>query len=229
MSIGGGVVGGVVGGVIGAGIWAGISYFTGIEIGWVAWGVGGLVGLGCSWGSRGGGAVLGCMAVVITLLAIAGGKYAAVHLMIRNEVGSEQEFLQSTLATLQDDEVVVSYMADEIIEAMEVQGQTIEWPAGTDPNEASGESDYPPAVWSQASTRWEQMSAQERDEYREQLAGQIRVGVRAFFSDVSSRGFLASFGAMDLLFFALAVVTAFRIAARGLAPAAETDTPANTE
>ena len=40
----GALAGGVVAGSIGALIWAAIAYFTGYEVGWVAWGVGGLVG-----------------------------------------------------------------------------------------------------------------------------------------------------------------------------------------
>ena len=46
MNMGRGIIGGALGGLIGAVIWAGISYFTGYEIGWIAWGVGGMVGLG---------------------------------------------------------------------------------------------------------------------------------------------------------------------------------------
>jgi hypothetical protein len=40
------LVGGLVAGAIGAGIWAVIAYFTGFELGWIAWGVGLLVGVG---------------------------------------------------------------------------------------------------------------------------------------------------------------------------------------
>ena len=39
-------LGGLVGGAIGAAIWAGIVYAIHVEIGWLAWGVGALVGLG---------------------------------------------------------------------------------------------------------------------------------------------------------------------------------------
>jgi hypothetical protein len=36
--------GGAVAGLIGAAIWAAIGYFSGLEIGWIAWGIGMLVG-----------------------------------------------------------------------------------------------------------------------------------------------------------------------------------------
>ena len=143
MNIIGGIIGGVLCGIIGAAIWAGISYGTGYEIGWIAWGVGGLVGLGCAWGSKGSGALPGTVAIIVTLLSILGGKYAAVELSIRKEIGSETEAVQSALAELQDDELVVSYLSDEIIEDRSSRGETVEWPPGVDPAEATKQSDLP--------------------------------------------------------------------------------------
>jgi hypothetical protein len=217
MRIGGAIVGGALAGFLGAMIWAGISYFTGFEIGWIAWGIGGMVGLGCVWGGKGSSNLLGLTAVVITLLSILAGKYAAVELSIRNEIGSEEEVLQNALAALQDDEVVVSYLADEIIEEQEARGETIKWPSGVNPEETSHQQDYPPAIWSKAASRWKEMPPEEQEEYREQLADQVRANVQAFMGNISSYGFLYSFGLMDLLFFGLAVTTAFKIAARGSA------------
>lgn len=205
-------------------IWAGISCFTGFEIGWIAWGVGGLVGLGCVWGSQGSGRALGVAAVVITLLSILAGKYAAVELSIRREIGSQEEVLQSAVAELQKDEVVISYLADEIVEERQSQGETIQWPAGVNPEEASQQSDYPVAVWSEAASKWEGMPTQEREQYREQLKEHVRTNVQAFFSNISSYGFRSSFGVMDLLFFGLAVATAFKIATNESTPDTQPDT-----
>jgi hypothetical protein len=48
------LVGAVAGGALGAFIWALVACLTGFEIGYVAWGVGGLVGFGCyALGGRG--------------------------------------------------------------------------------------------------------------------------------------------------------------------------------
>ena len=223
MRIGGAIVGGALAGFVGAMIWAGISYFTGFEIGWIAWGVGGMVGLGCVWGSKGSGNLLGLTAVVITLLSILAGKYAAVEFSIRNEIGTEEEVLHNALAGLQDDEVVVSYLADEIIAEQEARGDTITWPTGVNPEEAIRQQDYPPDIWSKAASKWKEMSPEDQENYREQLADQIRANVQAFMGDVSSYGFLHSFGFMDLLFFGLAVTTAFKIAAGGSAHDTESD------
>ena len=52
MNMIGALVGGVVGGLIGAAAWAAVTYFSGWEIGLIAWGIGGLVGLGVHLGTR---------------------------------------------------------------------------------------------------------------------------------------------------------------------------------
>ena len=228
MNIGRGILGGALGGLVGALIWAGVSSFAGFEIGWIAWGVGGLVGLGCVWGSKGQGNVLGSVAVVITIISILAGKYFAVEFCIRDEIGSEQGVLQSALAGIQDDEVAISYLADEIIQERLANGDDVQWPAGVNPEEATRQSDYPPVIWSRALSKWEGMSPQEREQYRDQLTEQIRVGVQTYFSDASAFGFLNSFGPMDMLFFGLAVATAFKIAARGSAYDTKSDADTDT-
>ena len=224
MNMGRSIIGGALGGLVGAVIWAGISCFTGYEIGWIAWGVGGLVGLGCAWGGRGGGRALGVIAVVITLVSIMAGKYAAVELSIRREIGSQEDVLQSALTNLQKDDVVVSYLADEIIGQREAQGETIQWPSGVNPEQADQPSDYPPAIWPEAASKWDGMSTQEREQYRDQLEERIRTDVQTFFSDISTFGFRNSFGVMDVLFFALAIATAFKIATRQTVHATQPDT-----
>lgn len=223
MNMGRGIIGGALAGLVGAVIWAGVAYFTGYEIGWIAWGVGGMVGLGCFWASKGNSNQLGTIAVVITLLSILAGKYAAVEFGIRSEIGSKEEILQNALAGLQEDEVVVSYLADEVIAVRQAKGDDIRWPTGVNPEEASQQSDYPPAIWSEALSAWEGKSPTEREAYRDQLAQRTRINVQAFFSDISVSGFFGSFAPMDLIFFGLAVSTAFRIAARGATKRTESD------
>ena len=40
------VIGGIFGGMVGVFIWVEVGYFTHYEVGWIAWGVGFLVGFG---------------------------------------------------------------------------------------------------------------------------------------------------------------------------------------
>ena len=205
-----GIIGGVLAGAIGATIWAAIAYFTGYEIGYVAWGVGALVGFGCVLGARSGSPALGVMAVVITLVSIVAGKYAAVKFSVQNELSSE--VLQNALNELEDDEVVISYLADEIVTEQEALGRDIEWPNGVDPEEATRESDYPRDIWKQATRQWNDKSLEEQDDYRAQIADHIEANIQVIMNIVSKAGFMESFGVMDILFFLLAVSTAFKIA-----------------
>src|SRR5262245_9387722 len=83
MNIGKWVIGGLVGGRIGAGIWAGIVYATHRQIGWIAWGVGALVGVGVRLAAgEEYGPKPGVTAAVIAILALIAGKFAAVYLIV---------------------------------------------------------------------------------------------------------------------------------------------------
>jgi hypothetical protein len=86
----------------------------------------------------------------------------------------------------------------------------------------------PWAVWSEALLVWDGMPSEERETYRGQLAQRIQVNVQAFFEEASAFGFQNSFALMDLLFFGLALSTAFRIAARGSARGTEPDARVDT-
>jgi hypothetical protein len=68
-----GIFAGIIAGIAGALVWAIVAYFTGFEIGWLAWGVGALVGAAVAWGSEG-TQTTGVVAVIITVIAIIAGK-----------------------------------------------------------------------------------------------------------------------------------------------------------
>ena len=65
------------------------------------------------------------------------------------------------------------------------------------------------------------MSEQERQAYRAELAEGLRDEVGAFYDGAIKVGFTESFAALDLLFFGLAILTAFRIAGRRAPQTAE--------
>jgi hypothetical protein len=77
------VIGGAVGGAIGAAIWAGIAYFTGYEVGWIAWGVGALAGVGTMAGAReSAGFMSGIVASAIALASLLAGKFVAGSMVL---------------------------------------------------------------------------------------------------------------------------------------------------
>ncbi len=64
----------VVGAGIGAAIWYIVAMKTHMEIGYVAWAVGGLAGFGMAFGSRRAGAVPGAVAALVSVVAIVAAK-----------------------------------------------------------------------------------------------------------------------------------------------------------
>lgn len=74
------MLGGLVAAGIGGAVWGAIAVWTGYEIGYVAWGVGLLCGLGVVMMSQGKrGILLQIIAVVTSVLGIAIGKYGVFH------------------------------------------------------------------------------------------------------------------------------------------------------
>ena len=68
-------------GVLGAAAWAGLSIFANFEVGYLAWGIGGLVGVATiKLGGR--GMPMAVAAAVISLLSIFGGKFIAMQARI---------------------------------------------------------------------------------------------------------------------------------------------------
>jgi hypothetical protein len=206
------VIGGVVGGMIGAGVWAAIAYFASLEVGWIAWGVGLLVGVGVAMGNRGeGSTAAGVMAAVIALLSVAAGKYAAVQLLVPDE----SELVANSVAALENKELLVSYVADGVVVEFEAEGRPVDWPAGSDPQQAAEQADYPADVWAVAQARWDSMPADSQEVFRMQIAANIEASAAAFRDALAQQGFLGSFGLFDIVFFGLAIYTAFKIAQAG--------------
>ena len=79
------VSGGLIGGFVGAAIWAAIIALTEYEIGWIAWAVGALVGIGVRIGSSGEeGPWLGILSVLIAFASIYAGKAFGLYFLAVN-------------------------------------------------------------------------------------------------------------------------------------------------
>lgn len=84
-----GALGGGVAGLVGMGVWAVLAYGTHMEVGWVAWGIGALVGF-AAWRCAGARSVaLGGIAAGITFLAIMGGSYLPLRTLVRESLRSD--------------------------------------------------------------------------------------------------------------------------------------------
>ncbi len=208
------VIAGVIGGAIGAVVWAVVAGVTGYEVGWIAWGIGGAVGYAVAFGNRDGSIAptpAGVVAVVLSVLSIVAGKYLTVQFLIPDD----SEMVSMFTAELDDEELLISYVADAIVEERESAGDVVVWAEDVDPDYATTEGEYPADIWSEAESRWTDFSDQARDEFRTGIETEIRTNLEAQLPELrelmGASGFWGSFGGMDVVFFGLAMVTAFGI------------------
>lgn len=202
---------GVAAGAFGAAVWAAIVYFFALEIGWLAWGVGLLVGVAVVFGNEGEKSkAAGTAAAIIAALSVIVGKYTAVQAF----ASETDEMVAETRQLIQDnDEYVISYLADEVVAEYEMEGRELHWPGDTLPMEAVAETDYPADVWATAEARWDSMGPAGQEEFRAQTATTFEETAAMFQDMLVEEGFRSSFSGIDFLFFGLAVVTAYQIAA----------------
>lgn len=100
----GGIVGAAIGAFAGALIWAVLSASTGYEVGYVAWGVGGLVGFGAVLlGGR--GTAMGVLCAILALVSIFAGKVLSVRFAAPAQIRKvlEAHFTQANFDALQAD------------------------------------------------------------------------------------------------------------------------------
>lgn len=91
------VLAGILAAVLAAVLWAVIAYATGYEIGWVAWGVGALIGFAVAKSSREPSPALGATAAVIAVGALILAKILILEFALPSVV--EQEVLKNRQAT----------------------------------------------------------------------------------------------------------------------------------
>ena len=205
-----GILGGSMAGAMGAALWAFFAYLLHVESKWIAIAVGAMVGTGVARASRDGGRSPGLVAVGIAVLALLVGKYAAVHLSTHDALqpGAARSAVD---VAMQDRDVLVAMVADELL--LE-RGQSRR---SAGPDDDALRSTYPPRIWADAQARWDAMSPGERHHVREAARARAeaeRAVLARAPEQATARAFRQSFDAMDLLFFAIAIAVAFRLATR---------------
>jgi hypothetical protein len=206
-------------GLLAALIWAGFSYATGRELGWIAWGVGLIIGLGVRLANPDayGGWVPGILAAVLAVPSLLGGKYLAVRFIMAREFAS--------LAIPEEDNVELAKvgLANEVVAEYEAKKKTLNWPKKTrlitsaTKGPQTGD-EFPADVWRETGLRWDRLTPAEQQQ-RLSVAKENRIGkVNDAKARAVERGFEASFSPFDLLWAFLAIATAFRVGSR-LTPA----------
>ncbi|MCA9295800.1 MAG: hypothetical protein KC983_04770 [Phycisphaerales bacterium] len=219
----GAILGGVIAGAIGAAVWAGIAIGTGYEIGWIAWGIGALVGFGVLVGGKGQAGGMGAViAILLAVLSIMVGKYATVHMAVSELIakGSSSEYAQEirdSMNSPEGAELLTSYVADSVAEEWEGEGRAVNWPAGIDPYTGVTKDEYPPDVWLEAASRLRSMNPMERRELEQYAFEDAMAGLEMIPAVdrqlLTMDIFRSTFGLMDILFFGLAILTAGKLGA----------------
>lgn len=209
-------IGGLVGAGIGAAVWVAIGHFTGYEVGYIAWGIGLLAGLGVRAlaGDENQGVGPGVAAVGTAVFSILIAKYLVIHLAL----GEMDQIGQGPISRNSS----ITAMADEIIE--ESSEQEFQWPEDEKVYEDEDPSnDYPPGIWDQAVERWDGLTPDEQQAKNDEIQTANQELVNLFKAQFEQQLFKQSFGAYDLLWFGLAAFTAFKV---GSGNEEESSTPA---
>lgn len=202
------VIAGTIGGLVGAAIWAGISYATNYEIGWIAWGIGFVVGfcVRVAAGENEEGFAPGATAAVIAIGAVLLGKYAAASLLVANlGIGTGGFDVQFT-----PEDMIVG-IADEIVKQREAKGQKVVFPPGMTMEEASGQADYPPDIWQQAAAKWQAIPPAEQEKQLVARREETRQMMASVPGALRQAAFTGNFGIFDALWFFLAAATAYKL------------------
>jgi hypothetical protein len=214
--MGRGIVGALAGGILGAVIWGVLAAVTGMEFGLVAWGIGGLVGGGAVM-LGGGGKELAIACGLIAALSIVGGKFAMSVFVLDSDL---EEVLREQLEAEFTTELHAEFNADAVA-FMELAGQH-EYADFMYRHQYSDTEYVTPAEirsfeagMAHLLRRWAvspQPFPQARQEYVNHLLPLVHADVRQEITHVDV--VKESFGFLDIVFFALGVITAYSIVAR---------------
>lgn len=203
-----GLIAGLIAGVVGSAAWAALTYFSHREYGILAWGIGVLVGFAVSKAmSKEASAASGILAAVIALCTIAGGKYAAVALVVDKTVGAAR----THLTELGEPEAKIR-LADQLVEEYQAAGKPVEFAAGVESVEDATEPEhYPKELWTDLESRWASLSQSERDGRVKQLRDEEAYALNTISTIVRDKAFRESFDLFDVLWGFLAIASAYRL------------------
>lgn len=207
------IIGAIIGGIVGAALWAAITNATNREIGWIAWGVGGLVGLGARLGARDWADTLaGIVAALVAIVALAGGKYLVVQIAVDS---AAKDVISQIESNPIGETEAKAFMAGDLVTQAESAGKKLKWPDGKSLDNAESFQDFPKSVQTDVESRWKGMTPDAQTAYIESVKAHSKhmskQAVASISDQVSKQGFIESFSLFDLLWFGLAIMTAFKI------------------
>ena len=196
---------GLVGGSLGGVLWVVITFAVQRQFGIIAWVVGALTGLGVAMAAgRRAGTATGGLAAALAFCVILASKFVLAVLFVN------QWAAQLAAPELREQQILVQE-ADAIAEEQQKQGVKLNWPRGKSLDNAVELSDFPETVVKQARQNWEKQTPRAKEIQKNM--GHVAQAGKGFLITLA---FIGSFSLFDLLWFFLAMGSAFRLG-RGLA------------
>jgi hypothetical protein len=195
---------GLGGGMVAGLIWVVVGYHFHREVGYIAWAVGLCVGLGVrlAAGDRTGFGA-GLMAIALSIFVILGCKFTVAYLwtaeIVQKISAAQGELTEDGAKRL----LAMQVAEEEGAKAAKIGGKHPD----QDWSEIESFQGFPKEIRAETERRWKKMPAAERTEVMNGLkvVQQLPRGLVAVF------GFIGSFRLLDILWFTLASVTAFRV------------------
>lgn len=201
-------IGGSIGGAIGGAIWIAVSYGINWEVGYIAIGVGWLVGLGVRFtAGEDDGVLPGTTAVLISIASILLAKYIVVALAVSSAV-AEIEMPKAS-----DPDVMIGVFAAGIAYELESSGKEVKWPKNRRPEGLLNEKNCPPEIWETAQGMWNNLSPEQKQMAIEACEKEQAESIEEWEAQVRSEGFFESLSPWDGLWFFLAAGTAYKMGA----------------
>ncbi|CAN5694663.1 hypothetical protein BH11PLA1_BH11PLA1_03270 [soil metagenome] len=209
------ILGGSIGGAVGVAAWAGLILAAGVESGWVAWGVGAVVGYGVAVCARErANALSGTIALVLAMASICVGKYVAVSVMVDRFTTSSKFVAQRAEAEATGIKIMYAHRE---VERLRAANKPAVFPGGVSEDDAETAAMFPPGAWEKGEAAF----AAEPDENKQAAHQFVGAAVSAHVSErvaeAKADAWKASFGPLDIVFLLLAIFTAFRIGSGGRA------------
>lgn len=199
-------LGALIGGGLGGAMWYGVAMGANRELAILAWLVGAITGVGAAAGARAHvGTYTGLIAVVVTMGAVIGAKY----MVVENIVGQvEQKVSRQVVAK---DEHAIGLIGREVAKEHEAAGKRYQWPEDVTPDKALMEEEFPSVIWTEAKGRYDALDDAAKAQRRSAATAEMRQEFKGAMNEVRSEGFAAMFSLYDILFFFLAIGSAFAI------------------
>lgn len=149
---------GFIGGAFGAVAWALLYHYADFEVGWIAWGIGALAGVGVRAVAKDNhGFAPGVVAVLAAVVALGAGKVGGLYFDLNGDPGPEYRS--------EEREFLTSIIASGVVIEFRHANKAIHWPKNADIEFQNSRGDFPADIWSEAMHRFDGYSDTQRQSF----------------------------------------------------------------